>query len=258
MIELERVCKRYGDVVAVDELSLRVAEGELLVLLGGSGCGKTTTLKMVNRLIEPSSGRIAIAGRDTSEVSGPELRRRIGYCFQQVGLFPHLSVAANVGVTPELLGWEAGRVRQRVDELLELVELPAARYRERMPAELSGGQQQRVGLARALAAEPELLLMDEPFAALDPLTRDLLQGRFQEIRRRLGITTLFVTHDVAEALRLGDRIAVLEAGRLVQLGTPRALLQAPADRVVARLLETPRRQAEQLEALLHPPASEGP
>jgi len=257
VIELERVCKRYGDVVAVEELSLRVAEGELLVLLGGSGCGKTTTLKMVNRLIEPSSGRIAIAGRDTSQLPGPELRRRIGYCFQQVGLFPHLSVADNIGVTPQLLGWDQARVRQRVDELLEQVELPAARYRERAPAELSGGQQQRVGLARALAAEPELLLMDEPFGALDPLTRDLLQGRFQEIRRRLGITTLFVTHDVAEALRLGDRIAVLDAGRLVQIGTPRELLQAPADRAVARLMETPRRQAEQLEALLQAAAPEG-
>jgi len=257
VIELERVCKRYGDVVAVDELSLRVAEGELLVLLGGSGCGKTTTLKMVNRLIEPSSGRIAIAGRDTNEVPGPDLRRRIGYCFQQVGLFPHLSVADNVGITPELLGWDAARVRQRVDELLEMVELPAARYRERAPAELSGGQQQRVGLARALAAEPEVLLMDEPFGALDPLTRDLLQGRFQEIRRRLSITTLFVTHDVAEALRLGDRIAVLETGRLVQIGTPRELLQSPADRAVARLMETPRRQAEQLEALPQAAAPEG-
>ena len=257
MIELERVSKRYGDVVAVDDLSLHVPEGELLVLLGGSGCGKTTTLKMVNRLIEPSSGRVAVGGRDTSEVPGPELRRRIGYCFQQVGLFPHLSVADNVGVTPQLLGWDARRVRTRVDELLELVELPAERYRERAPAELSGGQQQRVGLARALAAGPELLLMDEPFGALDPLTRDLLQGRFHEIRRRLGITTLFVTHDVAEALRLGDRIAVLEAGRLVQIGTPRELLHAPANAAVAQLMETPRRQAEHLEALLRAPAAEG-
>jgi osmoprotectant transport system ATP-binding protein len=257
VIELERVSKRYGDVVAVDELSFCVGEGELLVLLGGSGCGKTTTLKMVNRLIEPSSGRLAIGGRDTSGVPGPELRRRIGYCFQQVGLFPHLSVADNVGVTPQLLGWDTARVQQRVDELLELVELAPARYRDRAPAELSGGQQQRVGLARALAAGPELLLMDEPFGALDPLTRDLLQGRFHEIRRRLGITTLFVTHDVAEALRLGDRIAVLDAGRLVQLGTPSELLRAPANAAVAQLMETPRRQAEQLEALLRAPAAEG-
>jgi len=256
VIELERVSKRYGDVVAVDDLSLRVADGELLVLLGGSGCGKTTTLKMVNRLIEPSGGRIAIGGRDTSGVPGPELRRRIGYCFQQVGLFPHLSVADNVGVTPQLLGWDAARVRARVDELLELVDLPPDRYRDRVPAALSGGQQQRVGLARALAASPEVLLMDEPFGALDPLTRDLLQERFQEIRHRLGITTLFVTHDVAEALRLGDRIAVLDVGRLVQLGTPRELLLAPASEAVARLMDTPRRQAEQLEALLRAPAAE--
>jgi osmoprotectant transport system ATP-binding protein len=251
VIELESVSKHYGDVVAVDALSLRVAKGELLALVGGSGCGKTTTLKMVNRLIEPTRGRIRVGGRDTHELSGPELRRRIGYCFQQVGLFPHLSVARNVGVTPELLGWERGRVEQRVDELLELVELDPALYRERAPAELSGGQQQRVGLARALAAQPEVLLMDEPFGALDPLTRDRLQERFDEIRGRLDITTLFVTHDVAEAIRLGDRIAVLQAGRLVQVGTAGELLRAPADAAVARLLETPRRQAEQLEALLH-------
>jgi osmoprotectant transport system ATP-binding protein len=250
VIELEAVSKRYGDVVAVDALSLAVAEGELLALVGSSGCGKTTTLKMVNRLIEPSAGRIRIGGRDTRELAGPELRRRIGYCFQQVGLFPHLSVADNVGVTPQLLGWDAARVARRVDELLELVELPPARYRERAPAALSGGQQQRVGLARALAAGPEVLLMDEPFGAVDPLTRDRLQERFHAIRKRLGITTLFVTHDVAEALRLGDRIAVLDAGRLLQLGTPRELLRAPADATVARLMETPRRQSQQVEALL--------
>jgi len=251
VIELESVSKHYGDVIAVDALSLCVAKGELLALVGGSGCGKTTTLKMVNRLIEPTRGRIRIGGRDTEELSGPELRRRIGYCFQQVGLFPHLSVARNVGVTPELLGWERGRIQRRVDELLELVELEPGRYRDRAPAELSGGQQQRVGLARALAAQPEVLLMDEPFGALDPLTRDRLQERFDEIRSRLDITTLFVTHDVAEAIRLGDRIAVMEAGCLLQIGTPGELLRAPADEAVRRLLETPRRQAQQLEALLH-------
>jgi osmoprotectant transport system ATP-binding protein len=249
-IELEGVSKRYGDVAAVDALSLRVEAGELLALVGGSGSGKTTTLKMVNRLVEPSAGRIRVAGRDVRESPAPALRRSIGYCFQQIGLFPHLSVAENVGVTPELLGWDAGRVRRRVDELLALVELDPARYRERRPSELSGGQQQRVGLARALAAGPSVLLMDEPFGALDPLTRDLLQERFRAIRALLGVTTLFVTHDVSEALRLADRVAVLEHGRLVQLATPGELLRAPADAAVARLVATPRRQAEAVEALL--------
>jgi len=250
MIELEHVERRYGSVVAVRDVSLSVCAGELVALLGGSGSGKTTTLKMVNRLIEPTAGRVCVAGRDVASVPGPELRRRIGYCFQQVGLFPHLTVAGNVAVTPELLGWDPARITRRVDELLVQVELDPSVYRERLPAELSGGEQQRVGLARALAAEPEVLLMDEPFGALDPLTRDLLQERFAELRRRLSVTTLFVTHDVAEALRLADRIAVLDAGRLVQVATPRELLLAPAGPAVARMVATPRRQAETLDALL--------
>jgi len=249
-IEVDGVSKRYGETIAVDRLTLRAGAGELLVLVGGSGSGKTTTLKMVNRLIEPDSGSIRIGGRDVGAEPAPLLRRRIGYCFQQIGLFPHLSVAENVAVTPRLLGWPEPRIRARVDELLALVELPPATFRERAPSELSGGQQQRVGLARALAAEPELLLMDEPFGALDPLTRDTLQERFQEIRRALGITTLFVTHDMAEALALGDRIAVLERGALVQIGTPVELLRAPASESVAHLLATPRRQAARIDALL--------
>ena len=249
-IEVDGVSKRYGETIAVDRLTLRAGAGALLVLVGGSGSGKTTTLKMVNRLIEPDSGSIRIGGRDVGAEPAPLLRRRIGYCFQQIGLFPHLSVAENVAVTPRLLGWPEPRIRARVDELLALVELPPAAFRERAPSELSGGQQQRVGLARALAAEPELLLMDEPFGALDPLTRDTLQERFQEIRRALGITTLFVTHDMAEALALGDRIAVLERGALVQIGTPVELLRAPASESVAHLLATPRRQAARIDALL--------
>jgi osmoprotectant transport system ATP-binding protein len=248
-IELDAVTKRHGAVVAVDRLSLRVEGGELLVLVGASGSGKTTTLKMVNRLIEPDEGAIRVAGRDVREDPAPALRRRIGYCFQRIGLFPHLTVAENVAVTPELLGWSAARIRDRVDELLALVELEPAVYRERLPRALSGGQQQRVGIARALAAEPAVLLMDEPFGALDPLTRDTLQRRFVEIQRALRLTTLFVTHDVAEALVLGDRIAVLEAGALVQLGTPAELLRAPATGAVARMLETPRRHARHIEAL---------
>ncbi len=249
MIELERVGRRWGDVVAVDQVSLRVAPGELVALVGGSGSGKTTTLKMVNRLIEPSDGVVRVAGRDVRSVPGPELRRGIGYCFQQIGLFPHLSVGENVAVVPALLGWDGKRTERRVAELLSWLELPPE-LADRTPSELSGGQQQRVGIARALAAEPEVLLMDEPFGALDPITRDTLQQRFHEIRQSLGITTLFVTHDMAEALRLADRVAVLDAGRLVQVDTPRGLLRAPASSVVEQLLATPRRQAAAVDALL--------
>ena len=255
MIELDRLCKRFDGVRAVEEVSLRVERGELLVLLGGSGSGKTTTLKMVNRLVEPSSGRVCIAGRDSRDWPAHELRRRVGYAFQQVGLFPHMTAAENVGITPSLLGWEAGRIRRRVDDLLARVGLEPARYRERRPHQLSGGQQQRVGLARAIAAEPELLLLDEPFGALDPLTRDRLQHTFQEIRRELGLTAIFVTHDMTEALLLADRIAVMNAGRLVQVGRPQDLLRSPADAYVAELMATPRRQADAVERLLGPGAS---
>ncbi|MCL4683904.1 ABC transporter ATP-binding protein [Myxococcota bacterium] len=249
MIELVAVGRRYGDRIAVEDVSLQVAPGELVALVGASGSGKTTTLKMVNRLIEPTTGIVRVAGRDVSGVSGPALRRGIGYCFQQIGLFPHLSVAENVGVVPSLLGWDATRIRRRVAELLSWLELPAE-LGPRAPAELSGGQQQRVGIARALAGEPDVLLMDEPFGALDPITRETLQQRFQEIRRELGITTLFVTHDMVEALRLADRIAVLDHGRLVQIDAPQRLLRAPATDVVVQLLATPRRQAAALEPLL--------
>jgi len=250
MIELQSLVKRFGDRVAVADLSLTVAEGELLVLLGGSGCGKTTTLRMVNRLIEPTSGRVRIDGEDTGALAPHELRRRIGYAFQRVGLFPHMTVAENVGVTPSLLGWDTARIARRVDDLLELVELEPATTRDRRPHELSGGQQQRVGVARALAAEPRLMLLDEPFGALDPLTRDRIQQSFRRIRERLGLTAIFVTHDMGEALVLGDRIAVMDAGRLLQVGTPRDLLTHPADDIVRRLMETPRRQAAAIDALL--------
>jgi len=250
VIVLDALCRRFGDRVAVDEVSLEVAEGELLMLVGGSGSGKTTTLKLVNRLIEPTSGRVWIDGVDTREREGAALRREIGYCFQQIGLFPHLSVAENVGVTPSLLGWPQRAIDERVDALLSLVELDPDEHRARRPDELSGGQQQRVGLARALAARPRLMLLDEPFGALDPVTRESLQGAFMRIRAELSLTAIFVTHDVVEALLLGDRIAVLHEGRLVQVGTPSALWRAPADERVAELLRTPRRQAASLEALL--------
>ena len=242
MIEIESLSKHYDTHAAVDDLSLSVERGELVILLGSSGSGKTTTLKMVNRLIEPTSGSVRIAGRDTRESSAPALRRGIGYCFQQIGLFPHMTVAENIAITPALLGWEETRIRQRVEALLELVELAPGDFMGRMPEALSGGQQQRVGLARALAAQPAVLLLDEPFGALDPLTRDRLQQSFQFIRRELGLTGLFVTHDMVEAMILGDRIAVLEAGRLVQVGTPADLSNHPANDYVASLMETPRRQ----------------
>jgi len=254
-IELLEVSKRYGARRAVDGVSLEVAAGECLVLLGGSGSGKTTTLKLVNRLLEPSSGRVLVEGVDAREIPPHLLRRRIGYGFQQVGLFPHLSVAENVAVTPELLGWDAPRVAARVDELLALVELPAAEFRGRWPHELSGGQQQRVGLARALAGGARLLLLDEPFGALDPATRDRLQQSFQRIRRELALTVMFVTHDMTEALLLGDRIGVLREGRLVQLAPPAELLRRPADDYVAELMAAPRRWTAAVEALLDETAS---
>ena len=256
MIRLERLTKRFDGALAVDGLSLHVAEGELTVLLGGSGCGKTTTLKMINRLIEPTSGRVEIDGTDACRLPGPELRRRIGYCFQAIGLFPHMTTAENVAITPQLLGWDEAQVRERVDELLGLVELEPDEFRDRRPDQLSGGQQQRVGIARALAARPGVLLMDEPFGALDPITRDTLQRRFQEIRRELGLTCVFVTHDMVEALLLADHIAVLDAGRLVQVGTPHELVTSPANDAVAGLIETPRRQADRVEALLRSAAAD--
>lgn len=250
MIELIGVEKHFDGERAVGPLELRVDEGELLILLGASGSGKTTTLKMINRLIEPSAGQVRVAGRDVTRSPGPELRRGIGYAFQQVGLFPHLDVGENVGVTPSLLGWSPERIRARVDTLLEMVELDPALFRHRDCDALSGGQQQRVGIARALAAEPRVLLMDEPFGALDPLTRDRLRRRFAAIHRELGLTTVLVTHDMVEALLLGDRIAVLDAGLLVQVGTPEALLRDPADPRVRNLLEAPRRHLEALGRLV--------
>lgn len=249
MIELVDVTRRYGDTVAVDRVSLRVEPGELVVLLGGSGSGKSTTLKMVNRLIEPTSGVVRVADQDVTRVAAHTLRRRIGYVFQRIGLFPHLTVAENIGVTPSLLGWSADRIRARVDALLDLVELDPAATRDRRPDELSGGQAQRVAVARALAAEPPVLLLDEPFGAVDAITRDRLQRSLLRVKESLGFAALFVTHDVVEALVLGDRIGVMRGGRLVQLAAGHELVRAPADAYVAELVRGPLRQARELEAL---------
>ncbi len=248
MLRLVELVKRYGDAVVVAGVSLTVAPGERVVLLGGSGSGKTTTLKMINRLIEPDGGRVEIDGTDAATIAPHELRRRIGYCFQQVGLFPHLTVGENVGITPRLLAWDPARIAARVDELLAMVELDPGTFRDRRPAALSGGQQQRVGVARALAAGPTMMLLDEPFGALDPLTRDRLQHAFLAIARRLALTVVFVTHDVLEAMTVGDRIAVLRAGRIEQVGTPAELLARPASEYVHALLTTPLRRADALRA----------
>jgi osmoprotectant transport system ATP-binding protein len=250
MIRLRGVSKSYdGAQYVVREVDLDVAEGELVALVGTSGCGKTTTLKMINRLVEPSAGTIEINGRDTATLDPVTLRRRIGYVFQGVGLFPHLTIAENVAAVPRLLGWSRAEIDARVAELLALVGLPADEYARRMPAALSGGQRQRVGVARALAGRPEVMLMDEPFGALDPITRDAMQEELRALRRQLGITIVLVTHDMAEALLLGDRVAVMAAGRIERVGTPAELLRDPGTETVQRFVHAPLRQARRLERL---------
>jgi osmoprotectant transport system ATP-binding protein len=234
VIRLEHVTKRYGAQVAVDDLTLEVEAGELCVLVGPSGCGKTTTMRMINRLIEPTGGRIWIDGEDVLELDPVQLRRRIGYVIQQIGLFPHQTIADNVATVPRLLGWSKGEVRGRIDELLALVGLEPGDFRDRYPHQLSGGQRQRVGVARALGADPEVLLMDEPFGAIDPITRERLQDEFLRLQAEVRKTIVFVTHDIEEAVKLGDRIAILQQGGvLAQHDTPANILGDPATEFVA-------------------------
>ena len=234
MIHLDQVTKRYGRSVAVDALTLDVAEGELCVLVGPSGCGKTTTMKMVNRIVEPTSGRILLDGTDVTHGDPVQLRRKVGYVIQQIGLFPHQTIAANVATVPRLLGWDKRRVAARVEELLTLVGLEPGEFADRYPSELSGGQRQRVGVARALGADPPVLLMDEPFGAIDPITRDRLQNEFLRLQEEVRKTIVFVTHDIEEAVKLGDRIAILaQGGVLQQHDTPAEILGKPANEFVA-------------------------
>jgi osmoprotectant transport system ATP-binding protein len=233
MIEIDNVTKSYGGRPVVDRLTLTVAAGEFCILLGSSGCGKSTTLRMINRLIDADAGSIRVAGEDVRELPAEALRRRIGYAIQSTGLFPHWTVERNIATVPRLLKWPAARMRDRVTELLEMLRLDPANYRGKYPHQLSGGEQQRVGVARALAADPELLLMDEPFGAVDPITRDALQAELSHIHRATNKTIVFVTHDIEEALRLATRIAVMDQGRIAQLGAPLEILEHPASDFVA-------------------------
>jgi osmoprotectant transport system ATP-binding protein len=241
MIEIEHLSKRYGTTVVVDDVSLRVEEGTIAVVVGTSGAGKSTLLRMINRLIAPSAGRVLIDGQDTMAIPEDALRHRIGYVIQGYGLFPHRTVAENIATVPRLLGWDKRKIAARVEELLHLFGLEPAEFAQKFPHQLSGGEQQRVGVARALAARPALLLMDEPFGALDPVIRGKAQDELLSIQRRLGTTVVLVTHDMNEAFHLGDRIAVMDQGRLLQYGTPAELLTRPAEIFVEQLVGTAER-----------------
>jgi len=241
MIEIDQITKTYGDTTVVDRVSMSIDPHSITVIVGTSGSGKTTLLRMINRLVEPTSGSISIDGQDTRSVPAYELRRRIGYAIQGHGLFPHRTVGQNIGTVPKLLGWEKARTEKRVDELLDLFQLDPGQFRDRMPSELSGGQQQRVGVARALAAEPNILLMDEPFGALDPIIRAKAQEDLLDIQKRFGTTVVLVTHDMEEAIHLGDKIAVMDKGQLLQYATPEEIIAHPATDFVDELIGTGER-----------------
>ena len=249
-IAFENVSRVYGSAKALDGISLSVGANEFLAIVGQSGSGKTTLLSMINRLAEPSEGMVRFAGEDVRTLDPIALRRRIGYAFQGIGLFPHMSVAENIAITPRLLGWEESRIASRVGQLLELVQMPAAQYRDRMPRELSGGQRQRVGVARAIAAEPRIVLMDEPFGALDMLTRDALGQEYRRLHDALELTSVMITHDMLEAMLLADRIAILQNGRLIEQGTPQDLIRQARHPYVRELMAAPRRQADRVAALM--------
>jgi len=243
MIELENVTKIFPGQTqpAVESLSLEIPDGEICILVGPSGCGKTTTMKMVNRLIEPTSGQIFVEGQNIMEMNPIDLRRNIGYVIQEIGLFPHMTIRENIGTVPHLLGWSSDRINERVDDLLTIVSMDPAEFRDRYPHELSGGQRQRIGVARALAADPPIMLMDEPFGAIDPITRERLQNEFMRLQRRIKKTIIFVTHDIDEAIKIGDRIAILQTGgRLEQYGTPNEILATPANEFVEEFVGADR------------------
>ncbi len=235
-IRLEKLTKRFPGQAqpAVEELSLEIPEGEIVIFVGPSGCGKTTTMKLINRLIEPSSGRIFLDDEDVTTVHPDQLRRRIGYVIQQIGLFPHMTIAENIATVPKLLNWDKARITRRVDELIETVGMDPDAYRNRYPKQLSGGQRQRIGVARAMSADPDVMLMDEPFGAIDPITRDRLQNEFLRLQAEIKKTIVFVTHDIDEAIKMGDRIAILrERSSIAQYDTPERILVNPADEFVA-------------------------
>jgi osmoprotectant transport system ATP-binding protein len=252
MISIKNLTKSYDDgrSNAVDHISFTVNPGELLALVGESGCGKTTTLKMINRLIEPTSGEIIVNEINVLELNPVQLRRKIGYVFQEIGLFPHMTIAENIGIVPKLLGWPKIKASERVHELLNLTGLNPNQYATKMPPELSGGQRQRVGVARALAAHPEIMLMDEPFGALDPITRAGIQDEFKNLQNELGLTVIMVTHDMMEALILADRVAIMQEGRIVAFGTPSELISGTENAYADKLLDAPRQQSEKLSKIL--------
>jgi osmoprotectant transport system ATP-binding protein len=256
-VELDRVSKSFdgGRSFAVHETTLRVDAGAFVAVVGASGSGKTTTLKFINRLIEPDGGAVRIEGERVAAIDAPALRRRIGYVFQGIGLFPHMKVGENIGITPQLLGWPEDEISARVQELLALVNLPQD-YAARFPAQLSGGERQRVSVARALAARPRMVLMDEPFGALDPITRDAIGTAYRALHDALGLTTIMVTHDVQEAVLLADRIVVMKAGRILAADTPRRLLAQPNPDVAA-LMAMPKRQAERIRTIMDGSSAHG-